>query len=337
MQFGTSIVGLAQQPAGRDMAATIDDIVTWVREAEALGLDYLVAGQHYLTEPFEALQPLPLLARLASEVDRLRFVATLVAPLHNPVELAESWATLDVITGGRIGLSLALGYRPEEYAAFGVEQRRRVRVFVDVIETLRALWTEEMVTRHGDGFALERARCMIRPLQQPHPPLWIAANADAAVQRAARMGLPWNINAHAPFTTIERQVGLYRAAADGAARDAALPLARELFCAPTRAEAVALAAPYLGGKYQTYSAWGQDKVLPGDEDFTSAFEELSRDRFILGDPDDCAEEIERYRRLGVDRIHVRSVWPGMPLEQALEGLRLYATEVIPRLRAASGR
>ena len=331
MDFGVSLLGLVQQPRDVDMRRSVDDVITWVREAEAAGFSYVVSGQHYLTDPFQELQPVPLLARLISETTNLRLVSTLIVPLQNPVDLAETWATLDILSGGRMGLSLALGYRDAEYDAFGVDRSKRVKIFTETIETLRALWTEEEVTAEGEMFRLDGATCTIRPLQQPHIPLWIAANADVAVQRAARMGLPWNINPHSRFSTVERQVGLYRDAAREAGHPfIGLPVHRELFCAPTREQAYETAGLYLARKYAAYDQWGQDTALPGEEDFDIPFEELIADRFILGDPDDCARELERYVALGVDHVHMRMNWPGMPLEPALDGLRLFGREVIPR-------
>jgi alkanesulfonate monooxygenase SsuD/methylene tetrahydromethanopterin reductase-like flavin-dependent oxidoreductase (luciferase family) len=331
MKFGVSLLGLAQQPRGEDMVRRLDELVTWVHAARDAGFDYLMTGQHYLLSPLCEFQPVPLLARLAPESGQMGLVGTLIAPLQNPVDLAETWASLDVISGGRIGLCFALGYRDVEYAAFGVDPKKRVTELRSVVDTLRALWTQEEVTATGPRFSLDRATCTMRPLQEPHPPIWIAANADAAVQRAARWGLPWNINAHARFATIQQQVGLYRTAAHEAGfPEPTFPISRELYCGATTAEAHAVAQPYLAGKYDAYDAWGQDKALPGDEDFAVPFEQLAEDRFILGDPDECAREIRRFAELGVDRMHLRMNWPGMPLDLALDGLHRFASEVMPR-------
>lgn len=73
-------------------------------------------------------------------------VATLLLPLHNPVDLAERVATMDIITGGRFILSAALGYRDEEYDAFGVDRKQRVSRYVECLEVMKRLWTQEVVT-----------------------------------------------------------------------------------------------------------------------------------------------------------------------------------------------
>ncbi|MPZ60983.1 MAG: LLM class flavin-dependent oxidoreductase [Propionibacteriales bacterium] len=331
MKFGISLQGHAQQPVGDDLTPAVADLIAVVHAARDAGFGYVTCGQHYLTDPLQEIQPVPLLARLIPESGDMELFSTLIAPLHNPVDIAETWASLDVLSNGRMGLCLGLGYRDEEYAAFGVDRDTRVRDLRDVVETVRALWTEDAVTREGRTFSLDGARCTIRCVQRPHLPIWIAANADVGVQRAARWGLPWNINPHARFETIKRQVHVYQDTARAAGFDPpGLPLYREVFCAPTREEALQTAGPHMARKYAAYDQWGQDTALPDGDDFAVSFDELAADRFIIGTPDDCAEEIERYLALGgIDRVHMRMGWPGMPLEPTLRALRLFGEAVIP--------
>jgi alkanesulfonate monooxygenase SsuD/methylene tetrahydromethanopterin reductase-like flavin-dependent oxidoreductase (luciferase family) len=334
MKFGISISGLQQQPRGGDMRETLRHIVGEVRLARDLGFDYLLAGQHFLAEPYEYLQPLPLLARLAGEAGDMRLGATLLLPLHDPVALAEVTATLDVITGGRLIVTAARGYRDVEYAAFGISSASATGRMVECIDCLRGLWSGSPFTYEGRYHRLREATIGILPIQRPHPELWIAANADAAVTRAARMGLPWDVNVHADRTTIERQVAAYREAARAAGHDpdVLLPLGRELYCAPTRERALEEAGRYLYDKYQTYASWEQDRVLPGAATFRVEFAELARDRFVVGSPAECAEELRRYARLGIGEIHLRMSWPGMPAELSRRSLELFAAEVMPGLR-----
>src|SRR5207302_9556849 len=177
----------------------------------------------------------------------MRLVATILMPLQQPVELAELTATLDVITGGRLTISASRGYREVEFRNFGVRPEDVTGRMVECIECLIGLWSGAEFNYEGRHHRLERARIGILPAQRPHPPVWMAANADAAVARAATLGLPWNINNHADYATVERQVGIYREAArrNGANPDLPLPLGRELYCAPSREQALAEAARYL--------------------------------------------------------------------------------------------
>jgi alkanesulfonate monooxygenase SsuD/methylene tetrahydromethanopterin reductase-like flavin-dependent oxidoreductase (luciferase family) len=174
----------------------------------------------------------------------------------------------------------------------------------------------------------------LRPVQRPGPPIWVAANNDRAVERAAELGDTWIINPHATLATIRRQMALYRAALVrlGKPFPAELPMLREICVGDSRAAALALARPSLETKYRAYVAWGQHKVLPGDDDMTQAFDQLLRDRFILGDPAQCADELQRcIDETGTDTLIFRVNWPGMPQADILRSMRLLGEAVRPRL------
>ena len=334
MKFGISLSGMAQQPAGADMRQRFDEIVEYVRAARDMGFELVYQGQHYLAHPYQQLQAMPLLARLAAEAEGMHMVATLLVPTHHPVDLAERVATMDVITGGRFVLSAALGYRDEEYRAFGVDRKTRVSRFMECLEVMTRLWTEEEVTFHGRYFDLESARSMLKPLQKPHPPIWVAANSEPAIRRAARHGYTWYINPHATFATIKEQVTMYHEAATRAGRSPSggLPIGREVYLHEDKEKALRDAAPFLGGKYEAYASWGQDRALPGAESFHQSFEDLARDRFIVGTPEECVADLERYRALGIDRALLRMIWPGMDLKAGLRSMELFAEQVMPSFR-----
>ena len=208
------------------------------------------------------------------------------------------------------------------------------------LNLIKRLWTEDDITHQGRYFNLRDATSTIRPVQKPYPPIWIAANADAAVSRTGRLGYPWFINPHAALPTIERQWGLYKEAlaAEGHAVPAARPMILELHVAPTREEAVATAGPYLEGKYAAYAAWGQDKALPGEESFRVSFDELAKDRFILGSPDDVIQQLEqRIATLDANYFIFRAGWPGMESWKVLKVLELMGKEVLPYFHKKYGR
>jgi len=334
MKFG--LIVSKQHPPGVSMVERFREHVDQVRAARDAGLDLIVMGQHYLSTPFQEVQTLPALARLAAEAGSMHVGATvLLLPLLNPVDVAEQVATLDVITEGRFIFGAGLGYREEEYEAFGIQGKERVPRFLESLEVIKRLWVEDEVTHQGRFHRLTKARLVMKPVQRPHPPIWFAANNDAAVERAARLADAWVINPHARLDVLERQVGLYRAALRAAGKPfpAELPIIKELYVAPDRRTAIQECRPYLEAKYQAYGAWGQDKALPDGESFALAFEELARDRFVIGDPDDCARELLRYvDALGVGCFVFRVQWPGMEQAKVLRSIRLLAERVLPAVR-----
>jgi len=335
MNFG--LIVSKQHPPGASMVDRFREHVDQVRAARDAGFDLIVMGQHFLSTPFQELQTLPALARLAAEAGTMRVGATVILlPLLNPVDVAEQVATLDVITEGRFIFGVGLGYREEENEAFGVAPKERVGRLVEGLEVIRRLWAEDEVTHHGRFFHLTKARMMLKPVQQPRPPIWFAANNDGAVQRAARLADAWVINPHAKLAVLERQMAVYRQALRDAGRPfpAELPMIKELYIAPDRRTAIQECRPFLEAKYKAYASWGQDKALPEGDSFDLGFEELVADRFVIGDPDDAVRELKRYAQsLGVNCFIFRIQWPGMEQAKVLRTIKLLAERVMPALHS----
>ena len=224
------------------------------------------------------------------------------------------------------------GYRDIEYQAFNVERRHRVGRFMESLELVQRLWTEDEVTFHGKHFNLDNATCAIRPVQRPHPPIWVAANFDTVVRRAGELGLPWFVNPHATLETLERQTAIYQEGlkAGGKEMPAEMPIIKEMHMAPTHEEAVRNVQPYLEAKYQAYADWGQDKALPGDENFRVPFDELARDRFILGSGEEVIQQIDDHRqRVGANHFMFRVWYPGMDARMAMRVVEQMGDTVIP--------
>jgi alkanesulfonate monooxygenase SsuD/methylene tetrahydromethanopterin reductase-like flavin-dependent oxidoreductase (luciferase family) len=333
MKFGLIIS--KQHPPGVPMVERFREHIDQVRAARDAGFDLIVMGQHYLSTPFQEIQTLPSLARLAAEAGTMRLGATvLLLPLLNPVDVAEQVATMDVICEGRFIFGVGLGYRDQEYEAFGVRREERVARFVEGLQVIKRLWSEDEVTHHGRFFHLTKARLVLKPVQKPHSPIWFAANNDGAVERSGRMADAWVINPHAKLNVLEHQLELYRKTLQQAGRPfpAELPMIKELYVAPDRKTAIQECRPFLEAKYQAYAAWGQDKALPQEDSFDLTFEELVRDRFIIGDSDDCVRELRRYiDALGVNCFIFRIQWPGMEQATVLRTIKLLAERVMPKL------
>ncbi|MBI4081913.1 MAG: LLM class flavin-dependent oxidoreductase [Candidatus Lambdaproteobacteria bacterium] len=327
-----------QQHLDRDMVSALEDQYAMVRLARDSGWDALFSGQHYLNEgDNKQLQLVPMLARLSAEAGEMTCgLGVLLLNLHNPVYVAETIASLDVICKGNFVFGIGLGYRDVEFDAFGVPKGQRVRRFEDGLALVKRLWTEDAVSFESDYCRLDKVRLNIRPVQQPHPPIWIAANSDPAVRRAARLGDAWLINPHATAETVARQTAVYKAelARQGRPVPRVFPCLKEIFCAMDRKTAIAMAGPYLAGKYRDYAKWGQDKVMPGRDNFEAPFEALLRDRFVLGSPEECYEQLRpNWETLGVTMFIFRTQWAGMPVSTAMHSMRLMAAELLPALHA----
>jgi alkanesulfonate monooxygenase SsuD/methylene tetrahydromethanopterin reductase-like flavin-dependent oxidoreductase (luciferase family) len=243
------------------------------------------------------------------------------------VRLADQLGFSDLLTGMHYAGAPLQQYQLIPMLARLMAETERMRIITGII----------LLSLHKPlDMAEQLATLSLKPVQQPMPPIWLGANADSAVRRAARLADAWFINPHQRMDTIERQLSIYRQtlAEFNKPPPQELPLMREIFVARSRDEAVRLARPYLEEKYKVYHEWGQQKAMPqGDNQLDLAFDDLVRDRFLLGSPDEVAEQIIGYnRRLGVNRMILSVHWVGMPHAQVVDTLHLFAAEVMPKVK-----
>jgi alkanesulfonate monooxygenase SsuD/methylene tetrahydromethanopterin reductase-like flavin-dependent oxidoreductase (luciferase family) len=324
-----------------DPVRLTQELLEQVRACRDAGFESVNVVQHFLPQPFQAMQLWPLLGRIAAESGEMCIGSSIfLLTLLNPVYAAEHAATLDVLTNGHFRLGVGLGFRDEEFDAFGIDRKTRVKRFNESMEVMLRLLRGEQVTHDGQFFHLSNAQLLPRPVQIPYPPIWMAASGDLGVKRVAQHGVPWLINPHATISTVRQQLGLYREALReyGNPAPSDVPIFRELAIAPTRLEAIAISQPYLETKYAAYAEWGLDKPMPKHERLSSSFEELSRDRFIIGTPELCANEIRSYgEQLGVTHVLVRMQWPGMPHRDTMRQIELIGEHIIPLLASMESR
>ncbi|HEX2171072.1 MAG TPA: LLM class flavin-dependent oxidoreductase, partial [Dehalococcoidia bacterium] len=168
-----------------------DDIREEAQLAESLGLDGCYFVEHH-QQPGIVASPLTLAAAVAAVTERITIgTGIIVLPLYHPVHVAEDCATIDRISRGRFVLGVGLGYQAVDFGAFDVPIRQRVSLFEESVEVIRRLWTEDNVSFAGKRYRLDKVRLYPKPLQDPHPPIWLAGAAEEAVKRAARLGDAW--------------------------------------------------------------------------------------------------------------------------------------------------
>lgn len=300
------------------------------------GWDSLWTGQHFLTDSSAQLSPTVAMARLAAEAGDMEIgLGVLLLALLDPVDVAEQVASLDVVCGGRAVLGVGLGYRQVEFDAFGIDKIDARTRFVENLHVVRALLSGGPVDADLPWCRLHGASISVRPARRPSLPVWIGGDSDGAVRRAARLGDAWMVNPHTTLSTVARQIGLYHTtrAQAGLRPPDELPVIREVVCAPSQRRAEDLAASHLGGKYRAYVAWGQDAVLPEGESFNLPFEALANQRFVVGTPEQCFDQLAAWRRaVGVTHLILRVHWAGMAVDDAATSIELLSKEVVPELR-----
>lgn len=309
-----------------------DDLWEQARVAEELGYDSVWLPEHHLMAGY---MPAPLLglASVASITSRVQIgTDVLIAPLYPPVRLAEDIAVLDDMSGGRFIAGVALGYRREEFDALGVPFGERGRRMSETLVALRLLLETESATFHGEHVSFENVTIYPRP-SRPIA-LWVGGWSDTAVERAAELGDAWFPG---PTATVEK-VSAALAAYDGALAKrgrtrSELPIFREVWVAETPRDLEAGIERLRGLYVDDYLAWNHANVgVGGDVD---PWEELRRDRFLVGGPDEVAAGVVRLaEQLGPTHLVARMHFHGSEQGDVLNSMRLFAEKVAPSVRSA---
>ncbi|MBI2000285.1 MAG: LLM class F420-dependent oxidoreductase [candidate division NC10 bacterium] len=307
--------GLALTTRGRD--ATRETLARVSCAAEECGFDSIWVTDHIVIPsrigsvyPYEAtgtfdvpaneyyLEPLTVLAYLAGVTHRIRLgTGVLVIPYRNPIVLAKTVASLDVLAGGRLILGVGVGWMEEEFRALGLDTfGQRGAVTDEAIRLLRELWTRDEPQFAGRFFRVEDIRFYPKPVQKPHPPIWIGGHTPAALRRAALLGDGWHpIGLRPP-------VGLHP---------------------EEYAQAVATLRRLAGEA-------GRD---PGEIALTFRASLAFTDKPpsprvpFVGSPTEILEDIRAYARLGVS--HLVFGFRGPTVEALLEQLQRFALEIRP--------
>jgi alkanesulfonate monooxygenase SsuD/methylene tetrahydromethanopterin reductase-like flavin-dependent oxidoreductase (luciferase family) len=299
-----------------------------VRAAREVGFDGIFASHHYALGTTEGMfQPIPLLARLAAEAEGMTLgTAVFLLSMHNPVEVAELTATLDIIAGGRFVLGVGQGYRDVEFASFGIPKSSRGGRMEEAVKVIRKLWAEDNVTWEGRYFPLKDVTINPKPVQQPGPPIWVGGDTLQGAARAARIGDAWLTSPRHSKGFIRQAVSVY----GERRKEMGLPVQppvffREMYVAPSREEAEGEVMDAFERLYRVYHREGQ----PGER-YDRSFQELREERIIVGNPDDVVQEIQRYRdEFGAEYMFFRLYYLGMDPEKAVQCIRLFGNEVIP--------
>ena len=204
MKLGVSVPNIGP-------VATPEAIKTVAKKAEAMGYNslwtverllwpidpktpYPVTPDGSLPEQYKYnLDPLDVLTFAAAVTTKIRLgPSVLDIPYYNPVTLARRLSTIDILSKGRLNVGLGLGWSPDEMEATGADIKVRGARADEFIQVLKALWTTDPSEFHGKFFSLSKSHINAKPVQKPHPPVYIAAFAPAALKRVASMADGWN-------------------------------------------------------------------------------------------------------------------------------------------------
>jgi len=287
--------------------------------AEALGFhSFWLPEGHFGAPGGAAPIPQPLLwhAAIAARTQRLRLGTTsYLLTIRHPVQVAEEVAVLDRLSGGRVILGVGRGFRRALFSAFDVDRSTKRDRFEAALGVMRDAWAGRPVALEGDVPGTP-PRLAPLPVQQPHPPLWVAAFGPKALEQAGRLGLPYLASPIETEATLVANYAAHRetlAAHGHDAADLAVPIMRTVF-AHRDASVVARVRDALQRQAlalaRAPSAAIRRAGAADAEDFA-----------ILGEPARVADEIARHReKLGMTHLIARAQVPGADEGELLEAL-----------------
>jgi alkanesulfonate monooxygenase SsuD/methylene tetrahydromethanopterin reductase-like flavin-dependent oxidoreductase (luciferase family) len=317
---------------------------------------------HFLTEFAHSSAPEVLLAAAAARTTRIRIghgVALLPQRFNHPIRVAERAAALDILSRGRLefGTGRSSAY---EQAGFEVPAEESRAQWQEALEMIPRMWERRPFSHEGAFYRIPERDVIPKPVQEPHPPLWMAATSPESWSVAARLGLGiLGLSIYVPVSAVAEQIARYRREIPGAKPVGKLVndqvgVFTIVHCAESREQAIANHAAAAAIEYLNYAfkvfASGIDpsRARAGDAPHLSlqlveqypllpkmlrgevTFEELDgEDMVIVGDPQHCIRKLERYRAAGADRVLCLMQASRIPHAAVLRSIELFGERVIP--------
>lgn len=309
--------------------------------AEELGYDTIWLTEHHFAEDGWSPSLLPLAAGIATRTQRIRIgTFILILPFHHAVRVAEDAATVDILSAGRLDIGVGKGYRVGEFVSFGIPREERAARLEEGLEVLRRAWTEEHFSFDGKYYHLTNISLSPRPVQQPHPPLWVGARGKRAVERVARLGC------HLMGTGEVEQQQFYDRALEKYGRnpqDFSIAQLRWVYLAESRELAWDEVEEHLHYLFTSAGTWLKEAGdLPADRAMREPpqpkelrnIEPTFPGAPIVGTPEECVRAIERYRQeTRVTHLIMGMHLPGLAPVKIRHSMELFAREVMPHFQS----
>ena len=319
-----------------------------VLHTERLGYNSVWFTEHHFTRHGIVSATTTVLAYLAGVTETIRLgTAVTVLPFHNPIQLAEQTATVDVLSNGRLDLGVGRGYQWGEFHRMNIPMNEASRRFEESMEVLTRAWTSiEPFDHRGEFWSFNDLTVLPRPVQQPHPPVYVAASGADSVARVVRND--WNllIGQGETYEQVAGQIQFYQdalAEAEAGYKPQRVVVARAMYTAPTTEQARRDAeVPFMWFKQtgQEVSALPDQRIDLLPEEYAAYRSRHSPDaRFdypvmcdnvmLFGSPDDIAERVGKLRDSGVENLIFFVNFGGIEHQKVLDSLELFAAEVMP--------
>jgi alkanesulfonate monooxygenase SsuD/methylene tetrahydromethanopterin reductase-like flavin-dependent oxidoreductase (luciferase family) len=346
MKFG--LFHSVQLPNPSEQDRYYREALEQVLHAERHGYNSVWFTEHHFTRHGIVSATLSVLAYLAGVTDTIRLgTAVTVLPFHNPVQLAEQTATVDLLSNGRLDLGVGRGYQWGEFHRMNIPMDEASRRFEESMSVVTKAWTAtEPFDHDGEFWSFNDLTVQPKPVQSPHPPVFVAASSPDSMQRVVRND--WNllVGQGETYGQVAEQVQHYKNALAEAEKDYApgrVVVARAMHAAPTTALArQAAEEPFMWFKRtgQEVSAPPEHRVDLLPEEFAAYrrryspdvqfdFDAMCEDVILFGSPDDISHRVQLLHDSGVENIIFFVNFGGIEHRKVLDSLELFAREVMP--------
>ena len=324
-------------------------LVDFLASSEDLGYDGIWANEHHF-HPYGGLVPSPavLLSALAQRTKRVRLgTSVVVLPLQLPLEIAEQLAMVDLMSGGRVELGVGRGFVPFDYRTAGIPMEEGQERTLESLEVILKAWSGGPFSHHGKYFHYDQVEVWPPPEQRPHPGVWIACSSHPeSFAWAGTMGYYLlTVSSLRPIEQVAAMAQHYHAAWAASGRD---PLGYkyathyQIVVDEDRARARQIAADairrYFGLLRESTALFSSSANRPTMPDPMADFSIerwIEEGRILCGTPYDVVQTLQRAQReLGLTGVDGTYLFGGISFETAERSLRLFAQEVIPRMRRA---
>jgi alkanesulfonate monooxygenase SsuD/methylene tetrahydromethanopterin reductase-like flavin-dependent oxidoreductase (luciferase family) len=335
------------------------DVIAQAVHGEAVGFTHFwTVEHHFLSEFSHCSAPEVLYGAVAARTERLKIghgVRLLPFPYNHPLRAAEMAAALDLVCDGRLEFGTGRSATRDELEGFGIDPQETRGMWEEALEVIVGAWTNDVFSWEGRFFKVPPRRVLPKPLQKPHPPLWMASTSPASHEIAGRKGLGLlSFTIGVPPDELASRIQLYRAGIAEARpvgkfvnpRAATFTM---VHCAATDAEARANAAESVLWYFQksiqligSLAAWQEGRDL-GTYDYARMLRDLNlehvsfqvldeMDAVIVGSPETCIRKVRRYREAGCDQLLCLMQPYKIPPAKVMTSIDLFGRYVIPAFR-----
>jgi alkanesulfonate monooxygenase SsuD/methylene tetrahydromethanopterin reductase-like flavin-dependent oxidoreductase (luciferase family) len=351
---------------------TLWQAVEQVTYAEEMGFEQVwLVEHHFLSEFAHSSAPEVTLAIMAERTSKMRLgFGVVLAPVHHPLHVAARVATLDIFSNGRVDVGVGRTKGPYQITPFGTDVAQTQSMMIETLECLPGMWTQDVFSHEGEHWSIPPREVIPKPIQKPHPPLWMACTQEDTFRLAGQLGLGCLVNTLGGTDKTRGLVNAYFEAIEnpnpvGHFINKQVVASTIGFCdengGKAREKGSAVASWYLNQSRQRFTLeWagvdpnavpdeykfymqggavrgGGPSADPQQQKPPSQDELLAGGGYCVGNPDDCIRVIEEFEAMGVNEIMPIFQAGHATHEEVLNSIRLFGKYIIPHFQEKEKR